>query len=89
MYLEVKRNQIDSGLPFIRRRLYHAMPLELIDVDEMSKVIDYIHVNVSRDCTPEEVKQLVEQIKNLLRDALDGIPHYIRDAGERGRYHVP
>ena len=88
-YLEVKQNKIDSALPYIRRRLFVNMPLVLIDVDEISRVIDYIHVKVSRDCSPEEVSQLVEQIKNLMRDAVDGIPHYVRPASERGKYSDP
>lgn len=65
------------------------MPLILVDIDEISKVVDYIHVNVNRDCSPEEVTQLVEQIKGLMRGALEGMPHYVRPAKERGRYHVP
>ena len=65
------------------------MPLILVDIDEISKVVDYIHVNVKRDCSPEEVTQLVEQIKGLMRGALEGMPHYVRSAKERGRYHVP
>ena len=54
------------------------MPIETIDVEEIRKVVDYIHVNVSRDCTKEEVSQLVESIKNLLYDAIDNIPHHER-----------
>lgn len=88
-YLDVKRNQIDNALPYITSRIYRQMPLILVDIDEVNKVVDYIHVKVKRDCTPEEVAQLVEQIKRLMRDALDGMPHYERPAEERGRYHVP
>ena len=89
MYLKVGRNQIDNALPYINRRIYRHMPLILVDIDEVNKVVDYIHVKVKRDCTPEEVAQLVEQIKAMIRGALDGMPHYERPAEERGRYHVP
>ena len=88
-YLLIKQNRIDNALPYITRRIYKRMPLILVDIVEINRVVDYIHVKVNRDCTPEEVTQLVEQIKTLMRDALDGMPHYERPAEERGRYHVP
>lgn len=88
-YQDIKQNRIDSALPCIKARLRHAMPLELVDVEEIERVVDYIHVKVNRECSPEEVSQLVEQIKTLMRDALDGMPHYTRPASERGVYHAP
>lgn len=88
-YLDVKQNKITSALPYISARIYHSMPLVLVDIDEIRRVVDYIHVKVSRDCTPEEVTQLIESVKTLMRDALDGMPHYERPAEERGCYHVP
>lgn len=88
-YQSIKQNRIDSALPCIKARLRHAMPLELVDVEEIERVVDYIHVKVNRNCSPEEVAQLVEQIKTLMRDALDGMPHYTRPASERGRYSDP
>lgn len=63
------------------------MPIETIDVDEIRKVVDYIHVNVNRDCTKEEVTQLVGSIKNLLYDAIDNIPHHERYLYKKNEDH--
>lgn len=85
----VYQPKIQNALPYIEARIKYFMPVELIDVEEIQRVIDYVHVNVNRDCSPEEVHQLVEQIKNLFRDAVDNMPHYERPYKERGVYHVP
>ena len=85
-YLEVGQNKIQSALPYIRKKIEYYLPIEMVDVDEVKKVVSYIRVNVNRDCTAQEVNQLIAQIKGLLFEALDHMPKYERYLSE-GRKH--
>lgn len=73
-----------SALPYINKRIEYFMPIETIDVEEVLKVIQYIRVNPTRACSPEEVRQIVEQIKALLTDAVMNIEHHKRYLNKRG-----
>lgn len=73
-----------SALPYINKRIEYFMPIETIDVEEVLKVIQYIRVNPTRACSPEEVRQIVEQIKALLTDAVMNIEHHKRYLNRRG-----
>lgn len=87
-YIVLTEQREDSALPFIRKRIEYRMPIETIDVEEMLKVINYIRVKPNRDCTPEEVCQMVEQIKALLTEAVMRMKHHERylDGRERGTH---
>lgn len=73
-----------SALPYINRRFEYYLPIETIDVEEVLKVIQYIRVNPTRACSPEEVRQIVEQIKQLLTDAVMNIEHHKRYMNKKG-----
>lgn len=73
-----------SALPYINKRIEYFLPIETIDVEEVLKVIQYIRVNPTRACSPEEVRQIVEQIKALLTDAVMNIEHHKRYLNRRG-----
>ncbi len=73
-----------SALPYINKRIEYFLPIETIDVEEVLKVIQYIRVNPTRACSPEEVRQIVEQIKALLTDAVMNIEHHKRYLNKRG-----
>lgn len=75
-FLEVKQNKIDSALPYINKRFEALLPTYVVDVDEVKNLVNYIRVNVNRDCTKEEVNGLVGQIRGLLLEALDNMEQY-------------
>ena len=81
-YLEVGQNKIQNALPYIRKKIEYYLPIEMVDVDEVKKVVSYIRVNVNRDCTAQEVNQLIAQIKGLLFEALDHMTKYERYLSE-------
>ena len=83
-FMEVKDKKVTCALPYIERRIEYYMPIDMIDVDEMLKVISFIRVNPNRDCTPEEVCQMVNQIKGLLVEAIGRMPKHQRYLYERG-----
>ena len=83
-FMEVKDKKVTCALPYIERRIEYYMPIDTIDVDEMLKVISFIRVNPSRDCSPQEVLQIVESIKGLLVDAIAHMPKHQRYLYERG-----
>lgn len=82
--LTVTEQTDKSALPYINKRIEYFMPIETIDVEEVLKVIQYIRVNPTRACSPEEVRQIVEQIKALLTDAVMNIEHHKRYLNKRG-----
>lgn len=82
--LTVTEQADQSALPYINKRIEYFMPIETIDVEEVLKVIQYIRVNPTRACSPEEVRQIVEQIKALLTDAVMNIEHHKRYLNKRG-----
>ncbi len=82
--LTVTEQTDKSALPYINKRIEYFMPIETIDVEEVLKVIQYIRVNPTRACSPEEVYQIVEQIKALLTDAIMNIEHHKRYLNRRG-----
>ena len=82
--LTVTEQTDKSALPYINKRIEYFMPIETIDVEEVLKVIQYIRVNPTRACSPEEVYQIVEQIKALLTDAVNNIEHHKRYLNRRG-----
>ena len=86
-YMVVTEQRDDSALPFIHRRIAYHIPIETIDVEEMLKVINYIRVKPNRNCTPEEVCQMVEQIKALLTEAVMKMQHHERYMYEREGGH--
>ena len=75
-FLEVKQNKIDSALPYINKRFEELLPTYVVNVDEVKNLVNYIRVNVNRDCTKEEVNGLVGQIRGLLLEALDNMEQY-------------
>lgn len=75
-FLEVKQNKIDSALPYINKRFEALLPKYVVDVDEVKNLVNYIRVNVNRDCTKEEVNGIVGQIRGLLLEALDNMEQY-------------
>lgn len=75
-FLEVKQNKIDSALPYINKRFEALLPTYVVDIDEVKNLVNYIRVNVNRDCTKEEVNGLVGQIRGLLLEALDNMEQY-------------
>ena len=75
-FLEVKQNKIDSALPYINKRFEALLPTYVVNVDEVKNLVNYIRVNVNRDCTKEEVNGLVGQIRGLLLEALDNMEQY-------------
>lgn len=75
-FLEVKQNKIDSALPYINKRFEALLPTYVVDVDEVKNLVNYIRVNVNRDCTKEEVNGIVGQIRGLLLEALDNMEQY-------------
>lgn len=77
-YLLVKQKGERFALNEINKRIEYYLPIETVDVRDISKVIDYIRVNVNRPCSPEEVRGIVESIKDLLRDALENMPKHER-----------
>ncbi|MBR6507463.1 MAG: hypothetical protein IKT37_07690 [Clostridia bacterium] len=77
-YLEVHQRKIQNALPYINERIEYYMPIETVDVEDVKKVINYIRVNVNRDCTSAEVNGLVVQIKDLLIDALEHMEKHER-----------
>lgn len=81
-YMEVKDQKERSALPYIKKKIEYYMPVEMVDVEEIKKVISYIRVNVNRDCTAQEVNQLIGQIKGLLFEALDHMKKYERYLSE-------
>lgn len=82
--LTVTEQADKSALPYINKRIAYYIPIETIDVEEVLKVIRYIRVNPTRACSPEEVRQIVEQIKKLLTDAVMNIEHHERYLNKRG-----
>ena len=75
-FLEVKQNKIDSARPYINKRFEALLPTYVVNVDEVKNLVNYIRVNVNRDCTKEEVNGLVGQIRGLLLEALDNMEQY-------------
>ena len=75
-FLEVKQNKIDSALPYINKRFEALLPTYVVNVDEVKNLVNYIRVNVNRDCTKEEVNGIVGQIRGLLLEALDNMEQY-------------
>lgn len=75
-FLEVKQNKIDSALPYIDKRFEALLPTYVVNVDEVKNLVNYIRVNVNRDCTKEEVNGLIGQIRGLLLEALDNMEQY-------------
>ena len=75
-FLEVKQNKIDSALPYINKRFEALLPTYVVNVDEVKNLVNYIRINVNRDCTKEEVNGLVGQIRGLLLEALDNMEQY-------------
>ena len=85
-FLEVKQNKIDSALPYINKRFEALLPTYVVNVDEVKNLVNYIRVNVNRDCTKEEVNGLVGQIRGLLLEALDNMEQYeIVKKGREGK----
>ena len=77
-YMIVHQKGERFAMEEINKRIEYYLPIETVDVEEVRKIVNYIRVNVSRDCTAQEVNGLVESIKNLLRDALDHMPKHER-----------
>ena len=74
-WLAVRQIGERCALDDITKRIQYWLPIDTVDVDEVMKLIDYIRINVNRDCTPEEVKGIVESMKNFLTESIQNMPH--------------
>ena len=77
-FMIITEQKEDSANPFILKRIAYHMPIETVDVEEVLKVIRFIRVKPNRDCTPDEVCQMVEQIKALMTEAVMKMKHHER-----------
>ena len=75
-WYKVGRNQSDSALTQLNNRLKHSMPIELIDADQMRKMIKGINVKCDGSLSPEEAAQLLESVKGFLLNAIDNMQTY-------------
>ncbi len=82
--MTIRESKERDALPYINKRFEYYLPIETIDVEDVLKVIQYIRVNPNRSCSPEEVSQIVEQIKKLLTDAVLSMDHHKRYLNKRG-----
>ena len=82
--ITIRESKERDALPYINKRFEYYLPIETIDVEDVLKVIQYIRVNPNRSCSPEEVRQIVEQIKKLLTEAVLNMDHHKRYLNKRG-----
>jgi len=75
-WYKVGRNQSDCALTQLNNRLKHSMPVELIDADQMRKMIKGVNVKCDRSLSPEEAAQLLESVKGFLLNAIDNMQTY-------------
>ena len=69
----------DNALPFIQKRIEFYMPIETVKVEDITKLINDVHVDFKRDITKEEAKQIIEVIKHTLIDEVDKMKKYYID----------
>ena len=72
------KNHERSALKHIQKRIEYWMPIETVDVEEMKKVINGIHVVIAESATPEEVGTIINEMKAFLIGAIDKMPKHER-----------
>ena len=82
--LTVTESKEKNALPYINKRFEYFIPIEAVKVEDVLAVIQYIRVNPTRACSPEEVYGIVEQIKHLLTEAVQNMDHYNIHLNKRG-----
>ena len=74
-WLAIRRLGDNCGLNEINKRIEYWIPIDTVDVKAVMDLIDFIHINVNRDCTPEEVRNIVESMKSFLKESIEKMPH--------------
>jgi len=80
----VGRHETNSAFEQLTNRLKHSIPIEMIDADQMRKMISGVNVKCDRSLTPEEAAQLLESVKGFLLNAVDSMPKVYAAPGSVG-----
>ena len=70
---EVGRNSKTSALEDLNKRIEYLLPVELIEADQMKKMIQGVNVKCDRALQPNEVEQLLNSFKAFLISSIDSM----------------
>ena len=77
-WLSIRQNGERFGLNEVTKRIQYYVPIDTVDVKAVMDLIDFIRINVNRDCNPEEVHNIVESMKKFLKESIEKMQHYKR-----------
>lgn len=77
-WLSVRQLGDRCALDEINKRIEYWISIDTVDVKDVLALVDYIKINVNRDCTPEEVRGIVDSMKNFLVESLKKMKHHQR-----------
>ena len=80
---EVGRNSKTSALEDLNKRFEHLLPVELIEADQMKKMIRGINVKCNRSLDPQEVEDMLNALKAFLLRSVDAMDKYKGKRHER------
>ena len=73
---EVGRNSKTSALEDLNKRFEHLLPVELIEAEQMKKMIRGINVKCDRALDPQEVEDMLNALKAFLLRSVDAMDKY-------------
>lgn len=76
--LYFKKLGTQSALPHIQKRIEYRMPIEMIDVSDIERAINGLHVVIDKPVSPEEVGTMLNEIKRFLLDEIKKMPKHER-----------
>ena len=80
---EVGRNSQTSALEDLNKRFEHLLPVELIEADQMRKMIRGVNVKCDRGLDPQEVESMLESFKSFLIRSIDSMDKWEGKRHER------
>lgn len=78
---EVGQRRIESGFPYIEKRIKYCMPKETVEVEKLKALVESIAVDVQRNITPDEANTMVSTIKNYILQELENAEKFYIDGG--------